>query len=120
MITATGRHGFCLLCFFLKSRTFFKQGKPKAKVFPLPVSAIPITSRPSNKSGHVADWIAVGAENAAKGAYSSGSLAGRNENEVMGRKGEASGKASVILIECLERNWSISAWGTLSRAGDCE
>ncbi len=36
------------------------QGTPKARVFPEPVSATPITSRPERRNGQAADWMGVG------------------------------------------------------------
>ena len=47
-------------CCGLSSRAW-RIGKAKAAVFPLPVSASPIRSRPSSASGIDCSWIGVGA-----------------------------------------------------------
>lgn len=43
------------------SRRAWRMGKAKAAVFPLPVSARPIKSRPSRASGIDSAWMGVGA-----------------------------------------------------------
>mmetsp|Transcript_22852 Transcript_22852/g.73891 ORF Transcript_22852/g.73891 Transcript_22852/m.73891 type:complete len:247 (-) Transcript_22852:36-776(-) len=42
------------------SRSLWRMGRPNAPVFPLPVSARPMTSRPLNATGIAAFWIRVG------------------------------------------------------------
>lgn len=45
-----------------------RAGIPKANVLPLPVSAIPTTSRPSRAGGQAHAWMGVGAGNWVSGA----------------------------------------------------
>jgi len=61
-------------------------GTPKASVFPDPVSATPITSRPESKKGQAAAWIGVGDEKNLKGARCAWSVIGKYANIVIGRR----------------------------------
>jgi len=46
--------------FFFNAESRTINGKPKAIVFPEPVSATPITSRLERRNGHAEDWMGEG------------------------------------------------------------
>lgn len=85
-----------------------RAGIPNAKVFPLPVSAIPTTSFPARAGGHVHAWMGEGSLKVLNASVNPFGSDDSWPNDTTGDTGVGSASGTVIVMLCFFMNSSAS------------